>query len=115
MYFTYCKKLNEDEVGQRLLTITCVRTLTASTVSPEPGDGKHYPSSRDFAAANGLVPHQYSSGGRTTELGISKRGNKKIRTLLVQCTRMFIQKLEHLKGKLADWVRELLSRKTTLL
>ncbi|ESE90834.1 transposase [Salmonella enterica subsp. houtenae serovar 50:g,z51:- str. 01-0133] len=32
-----------------------------------------------------MVPRQYSTGGRTTLLGISKRGNKKIRTLLVQC------------------------------
>lgn len=79
------RKLDEDEVGQRLLSIPCVGTLTASTISTEIGDGKQYASSRDFAAATGLVPRQYSTGGRTTLLGISKRGNKKIRTLLVQC------------------------------
>ncbi len=62
------RKLDEDEVGQRLLSIPCVGTLTASTISTEIGDGR-----------------QYSTGGRTTLLGISKRGNKKIRTLLVQC------------------------------
>jgi len=45
------QKLNEDEVGQRLLTIPCVGTLRASTISTELGDGKHYDSSRDFAAA----------------------------------------------------------------
>jgi hypothetical protein len=88
------RKLDEDEVGQRLLSIPCVGTLTASTISTEIGDGKQYASSRDFAAATGLVPRQYSTGGRTTLLGISKRGNKKIRTLLVQCG-VFIQKLEH--------------------
>uniref|UniRef100_UPI0039C9AF4E IS110 family transposase n=1 Tax=Klebsiella pneumoniae TaxID=573 RepID=UPI0039C9AF4E len=107
------RKLDEDEVGQRLLSIPCVGTLTASTISTEIGDGKQYASSRDFAAATGLVPpRQYSTGGRTTLLGISKRGNKKIRTLLVQCARVFIQKLEHQSGKLADWVRELLCRKS---
>ena len=82
------RKLDEDEVGQRLLSIPCVGTLTASTISTEIGDGKQYASSRDFAAATGLVPRQYSTGGRTTLLGISKRGNKKIRTLLVQCARV---------------------------
>ena len=71
------RKLDEDEVGQRLLSIPCVGTLTASTISTEIGDGKQYASSRDFAAATGLVPRQYSTGGRTTLLGISKRGNKK--------------------------------------
>ncbi len=89
------RKLDEDEVGKRLLSIPCVGTLTASTISTEIGDGKQYGSSRDFAAATGLVPRQYSTGGRTTLLGISKRGNKKIRTLLVQCARVFIQVLSH--------------------
>ncbi|WP_433675578.1 IS110 family transposase (plasmid) [Klebsiella pneumoniae] len=109
------RKLDEDEVGQRLLSIPCVGTLTASTISTEIGDGKQYASSRDFAAATGLVPRQYSTGGRTTLLGISKRGNKKIRTLLVQCARVFIQKLEHQSGKLADWVRDLLCRKSNFV
>lgn len=96
------RKLDEDEVGKRLLSITCVGTLTASTISTEIGVGKQYGSSRDFAAATGLVPRWYSTGGRTTLLGISKRGNKKIRTLLVQCARVFIQKLEHQSGKSDD-------------
>ncbi len=92
------RKLDEDEVGQRLLSIPCVGTLTASTISTEIGDGR-----------------QYSTGGRTTLLGISKRGNKKIRTLLVQCARVFIQKLEHQSGRLADWVRDLLCRKSNFV
>ena len=75
------RKLDEDEVGQRLLSIPYVGTLTASTISTEIGDEKLYAGSRDFAAVTGLVPRQYSMGGRTTLLGISKRGNKKIRTL----------------------------------
>ncbi|QAS64945.1 transposase [Klebsiella michiganensis] len=110
------RKLDEDEVGQRLLSIPCVGTLTASTISTEIGDGKQYASSRDFAAATGLVPRQYSTGGRTTLLGISKRGNKKkIRTLLVQCAGYSYKKLEHQSGKLADWVRDLLCRKSNFV
>jgi Transposase and inactivated derivatives len=77
------RKLDEDEVGKRLLSISCVGMLTTSTISTGIGDGKHYGSSRDFVASTGLVPRQYSTGGRTTLLGISKRGNKKIQTLLV--------------------------------
>jgi transposase len=108
------RKLDEDEVGQRLLSIPCVGTLTASTISTEIGDGKQYASSRDFAAATGLVPGSTAREvGR--HLGISKRGNKKIRTLLVQCARVFIQKLEHQSGKLADWVRDLLCRKSNFV
>lgn len=63
------RNLDEDEVGQRLLSIPCVGTLTASTISTEIGDGKQYASSRDFAAATGLVPRQYSTGGADNIVG----------------------------------------------
>lgn len=63
------RKLDEDEVGNRLLSIPCVGTLTASTISTEIGDGKQYSSSRDFAAATGLIPRQYSTGGRDNIAG----------------------------------------------
>lgn len=48
-------------------------------------------------------------------MGISKRGNKKILTLLVQCVGIFKQKLEHQSGKLAYWIRELLCRKSNFV
>lgn len=65
----------------------------------------------DFAAPVGLVPRQYSTGGRTNLLGISKRGDKNLRRLLVQCVRVYMQRLESQHGALAEWVRTLLSRR----
>ncbi|GAB3377575.1 hypothetical protein GCM10027514_15080 [Azotobacter armeniacus] len=62
------------------------------------------------AASVGLVPRQYSTGGKTNLPGISKRGGKKLRQLLVQCARVHLQRLEHQRGALADWVRALHSR-----
>lgn len=56
--------LDEDETGQHLLSIPCIGPLTASLLSTQLGDGKQYGSSRDFAASTGLVPRQYSTGGR---------------------------------------------------
>jgi transposase len=58
-----------------------------------------------------LVPRQYSTGGRSNLLGISKRGDKNLRRLLVQCARVYLQRLEHQQGALADWVRSLLQRR----
>lgn len=107
--------LDEDEAGQHLLSIPCVGPLTASLLSTQLGDGKQYGSSRDFAASTGLVPRQYSTGGRTTLQGISKRGNKRLRALLVQCARVYLRTLEHRTGKLADWVRGLLLRKNNFV
>lgn len=83
----------------------------ASQLAVEMGDAKQYRRSRDFAASVGLVPRQYSTGGKANLLGISKRGDKHLRQLLVQCSRVYMQRLDHQKGALADWVRALLRRR----
>jgi transposase len=105
------RQLAEDDLGSRLLTIPGIGPITASVLSAEVGDGKQYGSSRDFAASVGLVPRQHSTGGRARLLGISKRGDKNLRRLLVQCARAYLQKLEHHQGVLADWVRALRTRR----
>lgn len=85
--------------------------ITTSVLIAELGDGKQYGCSRDFAASVGLVPRQYSTGGRANLLGISKRRDKNLRRLLGQCARVYLQRLEHQRGALADWVRSLLVRR----
>ncbi|MCT8345473.1 IS110 family transposase [Photorhabdus kleinii] len=105
------QEIIQDDTGQRLMTIPGIGPITASVLSSQLGDGKQYSRSRDFAASTGLVPRQYSTGGRTTLLGISKRGDKKLRQLLVLCARSFMQQIEHRQGKLADWVKQQLERK----
>ncbi|MFD3227308.1 IS110 family RNA-guided transposase, partial [Rahnella aceris] len=92
----------DDDTAQRLLTIPGVGLITASLLATKLGDGKSYASSRDFAASTGLVPRQYSTGGKSTLMGISKRGDKNLRRLLVQCARAFMQRPEHNQGRLAD-------------
>ncbi|MBC8955062.1 IS110 family transposase [Xenorhabdus sp. PB62.4] len=105
------QELSRDETGQHLMTIPGIGPITASVLSSQLGDGKQYDCSRDFAASTGLVPRQYSTGGKNTLLGISKRGDKNLRRLLVQCARVFIQRIDYQSGKLADWVRTQLARK----
>lgn len=105
------RQLAEDDLGQRLLSIPGVGPITASVLATEMGDGKQYSCGRDFAASIGLVPRQYSTGGRANLLGISKRGDKNIRRLLVQCARSYMQRLERQTGRLADWVRAMLMRR----
>ena len=104
-------QLADDDLGSRLLSMPCVGPITASLLAVKMGDAKQYRCSRDFAASVGLVPRQYSTGGKANLLGISKRGDKHLRQLLVQCSRVYMQRLEHQKGALADWVRALLSRR----
>lgn len=104
-------QLADDDLGQRLMTVPGIGPITASVLASEVGDGKQYRCSRDFAAALGLVPRQHSTGGRSNLLGISKRGDKNLRRLLVQCARSYMQRLEHHTGQLACWVRAMLMRR----
>jgi transposase len=105
------RQLADDDVGQRLMSIPGIGPITASVLASEMGDGKQFRCSRDFAASLGLVPRQYSMGGRSNLLGISRRGDRNIRSLLVQCARAYMRRLEKRSGRLADWTRTLLTRR----
>ena len=102
--------LAEQRLPARLVQVL-IGPITASVLAAEVGDGKHYRCGRDFAAAVGLVPRQYSTGGKNKLLGISKRGDKNLRRLLVQCARAYMQRLERQRGQLAQWVRSMLTRR----
>ncbi|EIK5257878.1 IS110 family transposase [Escherichia coli] len=105
------QSIKADATAQRIMTIPGVGPITASLLSSQLGDGKQFSCSRDFAASTGLVPRQYSTGGKSTLLGISKRGDKNLRRLLVQGARSFMMRLEHQQGRLAEWVRKQLDNK----
>ncbi len=76
--------VKSDENCQRLMTITGLGPLTASAMVSAVGDGSAFRRGRDFGAWLGLVPRQMSTGDRTILGGISKRGNKHLRTLFIQ-------------------------------
>ncbi|MBB6965448.1 IS110 family transposase [Escherichia coli] len=105
------QSIKAHATAQRIMTIPGVGPITASLLSSQLGDGKQFSCSRDFAASTGLVPRQYSTGGKSTLLGISKRGDKNLRRLLVQCARSFMMRLVHQQGRLAEWVRKQLDNK----
>lgn len=105
------RQLQDDDLGQRLMSIPGVGPITASVLAAEVSDGKQYRCGRDFAASIGLVPRQYSTGGKNNLLGISKRGDKNIRRLLVQCARAYMQRLDRQTDHMAQWVRSMLTRR----
>jgi transposase len=65
----------QDDACGRLASIPGIGAITATAIVAAIGDGRMFRSGRDFAAWLGLVPRQHSTGGRSTLLGISKRGN----------------------------------------
>ncbi|WP_157643340.1 IS110 family transposase, partial [Burkholderia ubonensis] len=97
--------------SERLLEIPGIGPITASVLMSELGDAHQYGSARQFAASIGLVPRQYSTGGKPTLLGISKRGDKELRRLLVQCARVIMLGIERRTDSLGTWVRSLLARR----
>jgi transposase len=105
------RQLADDEVGQRLMSIPGIGPVTASALAAKMGDAKQYGCSRDFAASVGLVPRQYSTGGKANLLGISRRGDKNVRRLLVLCARAYMRGLEKRTGRLAEWVRAMLAQR----
>jgi hypothetical protein len=87
LILTQDKKLKEivdhDKRAQLLKTIPGVGTLTARRCISDISNAADFKNGRHLAAWIGLVPRQFSTGGKPTLLGISKRGNKGLRELLI--------------------------------
>ena len=77
----------DDPASQRIGAIPGVGLLTATAAVATMGDAKAFKSGREFAAWLGLVPRQSGTGGRVKLLGISKRGDTYLRTLLIHGAR----------------------------
>ena len=72
-----------NEASRKLEEIPGIGPITASALVASIGDAKSFDNGRQVAAWLGLVPKQHSSGGKSTLLGISKRGDSYLRTLLI--------------------------------
>lgn len=105
------RQLKADERSSRLLEIPGIGPITASALSIELGDPHRFKNARQFAASLGLVPGQYSTGDKPKLLGISKRGDKKLRSLLVLCARSIMIKVERRTDALGHWLQALLTRR----
>jgi len=103
--------VKQDERCQLLKTIPGIGDITASQLVMEVGTGQQFKHGRNMAAWLGLVPRQYSTGGKTKLLGISKRGNKKLRCLLVHGARSVLSRLDRGEGPFHEWLKKLRASK----
>ncbi len=99
--------LRQDVQMQRVLAIPGVGLLTATAVVATMGEAAVFKSGRHFCAWLGLVPKQHGSGGKVRLGGISKRGDRYVRTLLVGGARSV---MHHLKDE-QSWLGQLKARK----
>jgi transposase len=99
-----------EETARRLMTIPGIGVLNATALVAAIGRGESFARGRDLAAWLGLVPRQVTTGGRPRLLGISKRGNKYLRKLLIHGARAALPTLLESPSPLGAWLRGLTAR-----
>jgi transposase len=100
-----------NDASKRLEKIPGVGWLTATALVASIGDARTFKNGRQLAAWLGLVPRQHSSGGKPRLLGISKRGDAYLRTLLIHGARAAIRTVDRDRTATGQWARQLMTRR----
>lgn len=100
-----------DERAHALMQRRGVGSLIASAFAAEIGDPRAFKNGRQVAAWLGLVPRQHSTGGKPILLGISKRGDAYLRTLLIHGARAVMRTADQHADALAQWASALKARR----
>lgn len=100
-----------DPVAKRLQQLRGVGPIIATALLAAVGNGEQFANGRQMSAAFGLTPRQHSSGGKERLLGISKRGDAYLRTLLIHGARSVIRTAKDKDDRLSQWVTRLAARR----
>jgi transposase len=100
---------NEDCV--RLQQLRGVGPMIATAMVATVGDARQYHKSRQMAAAIGITPKQHSSGDKHRLLGISKRGDVYLRTLMIHGARAVVATAKHKDDRLSRWVTDIATKR----
>ncbi len=92
---------------QRLMSIPGIGPMISTAMVAAIGTGEAFDRGRDFGAWLGLVPRQYSTGGKPILGRISKRGNRYLRTLFVQAAHVILMRPHNWqKFSFGDWLHQ---------
>jgi transposase len=97
---------NGNSLCKELMKIEGIGPVTSSAVVATVGDAKYFKNGREMAAWLGLVPKQHSSGDKIKLSGISKRGDRYVRQLLVHGARAVVKGCEKKKDGKSIWVAD---------
>jgi transposase len=103
--------VRDNELARRAHTRPGIGSITASAVVATVGNGHDFKNGRQFCAWLGLVPRQYSTGGKTRLGHITKRGDPYLRTLLVMGARSVLQRAYRERDPLSRWALALQQRR----
>lgn len=101
----------QNALCQRIGKIPGIGPVTASALIATIGKANNFENGRQLAAWLGLVPRQHSSGGKQVLLGISKRGDSYLRTLLIHGARAVLQSAKHKQDAVSSWANQLMARR----
>ena len=101
----------KDNPAQQLMRLPGVGETTATAITAMIGNGRDFRCGRQFAAWLGLVPSQYSSGGKTRLGRITKAGDAYLRSLLVMGARAVLASAKNKTDRLSVWALELEQRR----
>lgn len=101
----------QNALCQRIGKIPGIGPVTASALIATIGKANNFEKGRQLAAWLGLVPRQHSSGGKQVLLGISKRGDTYLRTLLIHGARAVLQSAKHKQDAVSSWANQLMARR----
>ena len=106
------KDISQTEANcQRLMSVPGVGPMISTAMVAAIGTGEAFKRGRDFSAWLGLVPKQYSTGGRSILGRITKRGNKYLRTLFVQAAQVILMRPHNWeKFSFGAWLTEASAR-----
>ena len=111
----YDRKIRElyrnSEICQRLGKVEGIGPVTATALVAAVGDRSSFKNGRQFAAWLGLVPKQRSSGGRARLFGISKRGDRYLRTLLIHGARSALGRVRDKQDPRSLWLGKMRQRR----
>ena len=103
--------VKDHPVCSRLTAIEGIGPIGAVSLYAALGSGTAFTKSREFAAYLGLTPRQYSSGGKTKFVGLSKRiGNRRLRSILIQGALAYVYRMKEPRTSKDRWLKDLIER-----
>ena len=96
---------------QKLAQVEGIGPVVATAVVAAVGNAREFPNGRHLAAWLGLVPRQHSTGGKERLLGISKRGDRYLRTLLIHGARATVHRARRKTDARSRWIQNLEQRR----
>lgn len=106
----FVETARQDETMRRLTSIPGVGVLNATALVAAVGNGSGFDKARDLGSWLGLVPRQHSTGGKARLFGITKRGNKYLRTLLIHGARAALPSLSQSDTPIGRWLKAMIAR-----